>query len=49
MLWEVVYARGNLTPEEDALIRKVAGLLYVSDRDRGLARQRVLHRLGRDP
>ncbi len=48
MLWEVVYADGTLTAEEDALIRRIAGLLYVSDRDRGLARQRVLHRLGRE-
>jgi uncharacterized tellurite resistance protein B-like protein len=46
MLWEVAYADGTLTAEEDALIRRIAGLLYVSDRDRGLARQRVLHRLG---
>jgi uncharacterized tellurite resistance protein B-like protein len=47
MLWEVAYADGELAAEEDALIRRIAGLLYVSDRDRGLARQRVLHRLGR--
>ncbi len=47
MLWEVAYADGALAAEEDALIRRIAGLLYVSDRDRGLARQRVLHRLGR--
>jgi uncharacterized tellurite resistance protein B-like protein len=49
MLWEVALAHGDLTAEEDALIRRVAGLLYVSDRDRGLAKQRVLQRLGRSP
>ncbi|HEY1720196.1 MAG TPA: TerB family tellurite resistance protein [Magnetospirillaceae bacterium] len=49
MMWEVAYADGVLSPEEDGLIRRIAGLLYVSDRDRGLARQRVLHRLGIDP
>jgi uncharacterized tellurite resistance protein B-like protein len=46
MLWEVAYADGTLDPGEDALLRKVAGLIYVSDRDRGAARLRVLKRLG---
>ena len=46
MLWEVAYADGVLDPEEDLLIRRVAGLIYVTDRDRVLARQRVLARLG---
>ena len=46
MLWETVYADGILSPDEDALIRKVAGLIYVSDRDRGDAHLRVLRRLG---
>jgi len=44
MLWEVAYADGVLDPEEDLLIRRIAGLIYVSDRDRVLARQRVLAR-----
>jgi uncharacterized tellurite resistance protein B-like protein len=42
MLWEVAYADGVLDPEEDLLIRRIAGLIYVSDRERVLARQRVL-------
>ncbi len=46
MLWEVVYADGVLDPHEDAMIRKVAGLLYVSDYDRGAARRRVREKLG---
>ena len=46
MLWEVAYADGVLDPEEDLLIRRIAGLIYVSDRDRVLARQRVLARRG---
>lgn len=45
MLWEVAYADGVLDPEEDALIRRLGGLIYVTDRDRVLARQRVLDRL----
>jgi uncharacterized tellurite resistance protein B-like protein len=46
MLWEVAYADGVLDPDEDALLRRVAGLLYVSDHDRGEARKRVLRRIG---
>lgn len=45
MLWEVAYADGVLDPEEDLLIRRVAGLIYITDRDRVLARQRVVARM----
>jgi len=48
MLWEVAYSDSVLTGDEDALIRRVAGLIYVSDRDRGEARQRVMRRFGRE-
>lgn len=44
MLWEVVYADGRLHDHEASLMRRVGGLLYVSDRDRGVARRRVLDR-----
>ena len=44
MLWEVAYADGVLDPEEDLLIRRIAGLTYVEDRERIHARQRVLAR-----
>ena len=47
MLWEVAYADGKLDPDEDVLLRRVAGLIYVSDEDRIAARQRVLSRLGK--
>jgi uncharacterized tellurite resistance protein B-like protein len=47
MLWEVAYADGVLEPEEDMLIRRIAGLVHVEDQDRGAARQRVLARLAR--
>ncbi len=46
MLWEVAYADGKLHDLEASLLRRIGGLLYVSDRDRGAARQRVLDRLG---
>ncbi len=47
MLWAVVYADGTLSAYEANLLRRIGGLLYVDDRDRGAARQRVLARLGR--
>lgn len=49
MLWEVAYADGVLDQYEDSLLRRVGGLVYVPDRERGLARRRVLRRLGIDP
>jgi uncharacterized tellurite resistance protein B-like protein len=48
MLWEVAYADGVLDEYEDSLLRRVGGLIYVPDRDRGVARQHVLKRLGLD-
>lgn len=41
-VWRVVYADRENHHEEAALVRKLAGLLYVSDKDTGLARQRVV-------
>jgi uncharacterized tellurite resistance protein B-like protein len=48
MLWEVAYADGVLDEYEDSLLRRVSGLIYVPDLERGMARQRVLERLGLD-
>ncbi len=45
MLWEVAYADGALDQYEDSLLRRVGGLIYVPDRERGMARRRVLKRL----
>ena len=44
MLWEVAYSDGLLTGDEDALIRRVAGLIYVSDWERGEAKRQIKHR-----
>jgi uncharacterized tellurite resistance protein B-like protein len=46
MLWQVAYVDGRLDAFEDNLIRRIGGLLYVSDRQRAEARQRVLRRMG---
>ncbi|MEX0693001.1 MAG: TerB family tellurite resistance protein [Rhodospirillales bacterium] len=48
MLWEVAYADGTLHDFEANLVRRIAGLLYVRDRDSGMARKRALKRLGLD-
>ncbi len=45
MLWEVVYADGVLHDYEANLMRRIGGLLYVTDQERGAARKRVLARL----
>jgi len=46
MLWQVVYADGRLHAYEANLIRRVGGLLHITDRERGEARKRVLARAG---
>lgn len=40
-LWAIALSDGRRAPEEDALIRLVASLLGLNDRDNAMARQRV--------
>jgi uncharacterized tellurite resistance protein B-like protein len=49
MLWEVVEQDGRVDMLEASLMRRVAGLLYVGDRDSAMARRRARARLGLDP
>ncbi len=51
MLWKVAYSDGTLDPHEDMLVRRVAGLIHVPDRQRATARQEALAKLAarRDP
>ena len=44
MLWEVAYADGALDAHEDMLLRQIAGLIHVPDRERGQARKRALEK-----
>jgi uncharacterized tellurite resistance protein B-like protein len=46
MLWEIVYSDGELHDFEATLMRRLAGLLYVDDRESGSARKRALEKLG---
>lgn len=49
MLWQVAYADGRLDDYEANLLRRLAGLIHVSDRDSGEARKRALAHLGLEP
>ncbi len=42
MLWQVAYADGVLDPAEDMLIRRVAGLIHVEDKERMRAKNKIL-------
>ena len=44
-LWEVVLSDGERHHYEDYLVRRVIGLIHVSDQDSGAARRRVAARL----
>lgn len=45
LLWEVCYADGELHDFEANLLRRLAGLLYVTDQESGEERRRALDRL----
>jgi len=44
-LWEVVYSDNELHAYEANLLRRVSGLLHVTDRQSGEARKRVIAKL----
>jgi uncharacterized tellurite resistance protein B-like protein len=44
LLWEVVQADGVVDHLESNLMRRIAGLIYVTDQDSGAARKRALER-----
>jgi uncharacterized tellurite resistance protein B-like protein len=46
MLWQVAYADGRLDDYEANLMRRISGLIHVSDRESGQARKRALAYLG---
>ena len=41
MLWKIVYSDGSSDSYESNLIRRVCGLLYISDKDSGLIKIKV--------
>lgn len=48
MLWEIVYVDGVVHDFEANIMRRIAGLIYVSDQESGIARQQAMARLGMD-
>ena len=45
MLWKVRLVDGILEPYEDMLIRRVAGLIYVNDKNRNIAKKNAKSKL----
>ena len=41
IIWKIVYSDGTSDSYESNLIRRICGLLYVSDRDNGIIKTRV--------
>tara|TARA_B100000579_G_scaffold215870_1_gene176507 strand:+ start:902 stop:1345 length:444 start_codon:yes stop_codon:yes gene_type:complete len=42
MLWKIIIADGHIDDYENALIRKISGLLYISDKDIGLIKKKLI-------
>ncbi len=44
ILWEIVVSDGKIHDYENSIIRRLSGLLYISDVDSGNARKRALNK-----
>jgi len=45
IIWKIVYSDGKNDSYESTLIRRICGLLYVSDKDNGVIKERILKQL----
>jgi len=45
IIWKIVYSDGKNDSYESTLIRRICGLLYVSDKDNGVIKERILSQL----
>ena len=45
IIWKIVYSDGENDSYESTLIRRICGLLYVSDKDNGTIKERILNQL----
>tara|TARA_B100001287_G_scaffold276435_1_gene287249 strand:- start:1898 stop:2278 length:381 start_codon:yes stop_codon:yes gene_type:complete len=45
ILWEIILSDGKIHDYETSLIRRLSGLLYISDVDSGNARKRALNKV----
>ena len=42
MLWKIIISDGHIDDYENTLIRKISGLLYISDRDVGQIKKKLI-------
>ena len=42
MLWKIIISDGHIDDYENTLIRKISGLLYISDRDIGQIKKKLI-------
>ena len=42
MLWKIIISDGHIDDYENALIRKISGLLYINDRDVGQIKKQLI-------
>ena len=42
MLWRIIISDGHIDDYENALIRKISGLLYISDKDVGRIKKKLI-------
>ena len=45
IIWKIVYSDGENDSYESTLIRRICGLLYVSDKDNGVIKERIRNQL----
>ena len=45
IIWKIVYSDGKNDSYESNLIRRICGLLYVSDKDNGTIKERIFRKL----
>ena len=45
IIWKIVYSDWKNDSYESTLIRRICGLLYVSDKDNGVIKERILNQL----
>ena len=45
IIWKIVYSDGTNDSYESNLIRRICGLLYVSDKDNGIIKTKVMNEL----
>ena len=43
IIWKIVYSDGKNDSYEATLIRRICGLLYVSDKDNGVIKEKILN------